>query len=201
MLSDPLLDGRVGQIVGLDVVVDEVAIGHRPDLVRLVDFDDELLEVELHERAALVGAALDGRVGVDEHAHGGAQAQLEQQVDRSLLQTLVVQLSVAHVVRQLVHLLEQQVHVAVVLRQNVVQVPVDARHLFANERVVDGHARYVSVHGALHLGRRILDHVQVGLQARVVYILRQVVEYQWHQLFQLFGQEYSSRREVKFVRN
>ena len=61
MLLDPLLQLHLGDVVSLDVVGDEVLVRQRLRVTDGLQLEDELPEVELHQRAALVAALLRAR--------------------------------------------------------------------------------------------------------------------------------------------
>ena len=61
VLLDPLLQLRLRDVVSLDVVGDQVLVRQRLGVADGLQLEDELPEVELHQRAALVAALLRAR--------------------------------------------------------------------------------------------------------------------------------------------
>lgn len=62
MVLDELLHVVLGEVVGLDVGLYELLVGDGPEVGQLLQLHEELLEVQLHQRPALVAALL--HVGV-----------------------------------------------------------------------------------------------------------------------------------------
>lgn len=73
MALDELLHVVLGEIIGLDVGLHELFVGDGSQVGQLVQLHEELLEVQLHQRPALVAALL--HVGVA----AGQNAQPQQQ--------------------------------------------------------------------------------------------------------------------------
>ena len=61
VLLDPLLQLRLRDVVSLDVVGDQILVRQRLGVADGLQLEDELPEVELHQRAALVAALLRAR--------------------------------------------------------------------------------------------------------------------------------------------
>ncbi len=71
MVLDPFFDHGIGQIVRFDVRLNIVLVRDWPQLgsANLLQLDDQLLKIELHERSAFVAAFLDRCVPVDQDLH------------------------------------------------------------------------------------------------------------------------------------
>ena len=61
VLLDPLLQLRLRDVVSLDVVGDQILVRQRLGVADGLQLEDELPEVELHQRAALIAALLRAR--------------------------------------------------------------------------------------------------------------------------------------------
>lgn len=80
MVLDELLHVVLGEIVGFDVGLHKLFVGDGPQVGQLLQLHEELLEIQLHQRPALVAALL--HVGV---AAGQNAERRRQQVAISII--------------------------------------------------------------------------------------------------------------------
>lgn len=78
MVLDELLHVVLGEVIGFDVGLHELFVGDGPQVGQLLQLHEELLEVQLHQRPALVAALL--HVGVA----AGQNAEPQQQMEFSI---------------------------------------------------------------------------------------------------------------------
>ena len=84
MLLHPALELALRDVVGLHVLADVVLVGHGPGHVAadVLQLEEELAVVELHQGAALVAALLGAREPLHEEVGGAEGAQLPQHAPR-----------------------------------------------------------------------------------------------------------------------